>query len=230
MTPAWLHDMTPAWGGPLGICGQAGRDAKWLCAGGLGSGPGGSGIGSGTGSGGSGRGGTGVSLRISFSCPPCARRKLRSPCRGRPTPALSVLTKQYAAELGQLVGAVLERGEFDSVVAATSDSQCSQFTRLDRAADRGHVTCRGVGGRPGCEQRPPHRGRRHTPTPRQIELARCTSTPGVLRLLVRRGAQIARGEFRTARSRRGRRRTRPRSGRPLCRGDKRGLLRTSPSA
>jgi hypothetical protein len=47
----------------------------------------GSGTRSGPGIGGSGLGGTGVSLRMSVSCPPCARRKLR-PEPGRPTPAL----------------------------------------------------------------------------------------------------------------------------------------------
>jgi hypothetical protein len=42
----------------------------------------GSGTGSGPGIGGSGVGGSAISLRMSVPCPPCAWRKLRSPCRG----------------------------------------------------------------------------------------------------------------------------------------------------
>ena len=58
---------------------------------------------------------------------------------------------------GQLVGG-------DAQVPVASESQGSELARPDRTPDRHRVACRDVGGRSCGEERPPCRGRRHSPT------------------------------------------------------------------
>jgi len=57
---------------------------------------------------------------------------------------------------------LLERGDRDPVVAVAAQPERPQLAGVDRASDRDDVTCRGRGGRPRREERPPRRHRRST--------------------------------------------------------------------